>query len=186
VWRNIHRSNIIRKSHDQIDSFDFRTNRDISFGLALKIRGDNGKLVKVTIYYKLLIRFASRPVQGFFFEQNLLGLRSPKLRIQAPRTASVLYSEDFVWPTLLEIEKCSRNVLPKNPKLFDLEEGLFVKEGRIWIPTEELRVRIMVISHAGLSGHRGIQATLDSIRQHFIWEDMMEDVEFALPLSYLD
>ena len=44
------------------------------------------------------------------------------------------------------------------------------------VENPELRVELMILAHCGLSGHRGIRATQDRLRQ-FYWKNMHKDIE---------
>jgi Integrase zinc binding domain/Integrase core domain len=58
-------------------------------------------------------------------------------------------------------------------------DGLYrTSEGIIWIPAEftDLQLRICVVGHTGLSGHRGTKTTVYNIRSMFYWPTLQEDV----------
>jgi hypothetical protein len=56
--------------------------------------------------------------------------------------------------------------------------GLWVdKDNRVYVPdTMRLRLRLFVVAHQGLGGHRGIETTIGWLRDTFCWEGMVEDV----------
>jgi len=58
-------------------------------------------------------------------------------------------------------------------------DGLWMDEDdKIFVPdTQRLRLRMFVIAHQGLGGHRGSDITLRSLRDKFCWEGMASDVE---------
>jgi hypothetical protein len=89
--------------------------------------------------------------------------------------------EDFVWPTIeeiLEAQEKSHDAANLHESLkFDMSDKLFKLNGKIWIPSSDLQLRIMIIAHCSSSGHRGIDVTLKKIKDHFWWGDMDEDVE---------
>ncbi|EGZ10632.1 hypothetical protein PHYSODRAFT_304447 [Phytophthora sojae] len=61
------------------------------------------------------------------------------------------------------------------------EDGLWKDaRGKIWIPDDatDLQVRICVVGHFGIAGHRGMTLTLQQISERFVWADMKSDVEF--------
>jgi len=52
------------------------------------------------------------------------------------------------------------------------------KDGRIWIPDDvELQFKILVCSHCGTIGHRGMDATRSILRESFWWPTMDKDVD---------
>jgi hypothetical protein len=55
---------------------------------------------------------------------------------------------------------------------------LVTKNNKVWIPEEamELRIRLCVIAHAGLAGHRGINTTVQALKEVFIWKGMQQEV----------
>jgi Integrase zinc binding domain/Integrase core domain len=58
-------------------------------------------------------------------------------------------------------------------------DGLYrTATGLIWIPpiAEDLQLRICVMSHTGLGGHRGLKTTTDRIASLFHWRTLEEDV----------
>jgi hypothetical protein len=94
------------------------------------------------------------------------------------RTPTTL--EDFSWPSLDEIRSAQLNH-ESTPESLVLHETLLSKEGRIWVPTHILQVRIMIIAHCSLSGHRGIDVTLKLVEKRFWWEMMKSDIrDFVL------
>ena len=77
------------------------------------------------------------------------------------------HDSDFQWPSLEEILEAQNN----------LEVPLEVPEGRIWVPTKELQLRIMIIGHTSEAGHRGAETTSARITEYFWWYDMKKDVQ---------
>ena len=63
--------------------------------------------------------------------------------------------------------------------MFDDDENLWKKQNQIWIPKEdlELKLKIIVCSHCGTIGHRGMEATKSIILEKFWWETISKDVE---------
>ena len=60
-----------------------------------------------------------------------------------------------------------------------LHDGnLTTSENHIFVPAEpeHLRARMMVISHAGVAGHRGQKVTLRDLALRFVWPKMAEQV----------
>ncbi|OWY90110.1 hypothetical protein PHMEG_00041912 [Phytophthora megakarya] len=52
--------------------------------------------------------------------------------------------------------------------------------GCIWIPDTaiDLQVRVCVVGHFGIAGHRGATVTLQKIGEHFVWTDMKIDIDY--------
>ena len=105
-----------------------------------------------------------------------------------PGLVNVLQSSDFQWPTLEEIASEQLKNSASTPKIPGLVSKLMKRPGkqfklvvnrrqRVWVPTEDLKVHICVIAHAGINGHRKTQATLRSIKSKFFWSDMINDVQ---------
>lgn len=48
----------------------------------------------------------------------------------------------------------------------------------MWIPEHdaEMQLKVMVVSHFGLYGHRGQDSTSSIVRDNFYWRTMKEDV----------
>jgi hypothetical protein len=61
----------------------------------------------------------------------------------------------------------------------DAEGILRLPSGTIWIPSQAspLKMRLCVVAHYGLGGHRGVQATLASLKRFFEWKGMQADVD---------
>ncbi|OWZ02461.1 hypothetical protein PHMEG_00025967, partial [Phytophthora megakarya] len=49
--------------------------------------------------------------------------------------------------------------------------------GRIWLPdsASDLQLRICIIGHFGVAGHRSMEVTLATIREHFVWSTLEKD-----------
>lgn len=60
----------------------------------------------------------------------------------------------------------------------ELKEGLYYKNGKIIIPDEDkqLQLRIMIVAHFGLSGHRGTKTTTEKIENYCTWTNLVNDV----------
>ena len=68
--------------------------------------------------------------------------------------------EDKVWPTLDLIRTSQKAALDtlddttKDKLRLDEEGGFYTdSEGRVWVPSEDLRVRICIIGHCAGAGH---------------------------------
>ncbi len=60
-----------------------------------------------------------------------------------------------------------------------VKDGLALIDNKIWIPTEasEMQLILIVIAHTGTAGHRGVDATLDILKQSYHWKYMHYDVQ---------
>jgi hypothetical protein len=95
---------------------------------------------------------------------------------------------DFVWPSAAEVRATQDKYVnslavtdsAESQDLVQLnKDGLYrTSEGRIWIPAEctDLQLRICVVGHTGLSGHRGTKTTVYHIRSMFYWPTLQEDI----------
>jgi transposase InsO family protein len=92
--------------------------------------------------------------------------------------------EDFSWPTLDEIEKSQQRHLPNNKRTDimrrnqDTHYTTQANPDIFWIPEDdvELKHRLMIIAHCGLSGHRGTAATLRHLQQYCYWKNQITAV----------
>ena len=62
---------------------------------------------------------------------------------------------------------------------FDAVDRLWKMNDRIWITSadKELQLKLMVVSHCGIMGHRGADATKSVLRETFFWNELDKDVE---------
>ena len=93
-------------------------------------------------------------------------------------------ADEFKWPKLNAMrrsQKKSKNDLKHRKDLFlGADDKLWkLKNGRIWIPNEdlELQLKVIVTSHCGSIGHRGIEATRSILKENFAWGTLDQDVE---------
>eukprot|EP00300_Choanocystis_sp_HF-7_P042111 c8876_g2_i1.p1 GENE.c8876_g2_i1~~c8876_g2_i1.p1 ORF type:complete len:548 (-),score=66.37 c8876_g2_i1:54-1697(-) len=60
---------------------------------------------------------------------------------------------------------------------WDEARGYCDGSGRCYVPdVDDLRVRVCIVAHAGLAGHRGVGATLAAVLRVFVWERVKDDV----------
>lgn len=74
--------------------------------------------------------------------------------------------ETFEWPTSSAIIAAQKESTPPSGYTKSKEDSLWRdKKGRIWIPNEatDLQVRVCVVGHFGIAGHRGSGVTLKQI-----------------------
>jgi hypothetical protein len=90
-----------------------------------------------------------------------------------PRTASVIHSEDFSWPSLEEIVNKQNGVEPDHSLGCAAVDGVWKSvSGQIWVPTDDLRIRLLVIAHMGMSGHRRKRNTTGLLKEKFILQQL--------------
>ena len=92
-----------------------------------------------------------------------------------------LQQDAFVWPTEEEISSLQERYLSMKPAnaVRQIESGLWRVNDRIWIPGGEnldMRQRLLIIAHAGISGHRGQYATEKILSSVYFWKGMKDDV----------
>jgi hypothetical protein len=91
-----------------------------------------------------------------------------------------LHADGFIWPTLDEIAKTQQSVIQtanvdangdavlQGMRLkTDNDHILKTDDTKIWVPSHDLALRIMVIAHCGSAGHRGVDATTITIKTNF-------------------
>ena len=89
--------------------------------------------------------------------------------------------EKFVWPTQNILRTSQEQHIYSRPQEAILNEELRLYQiaGKIWIPTEDVDVqlKVLVVSHCGIMGHSGVEATSSTISELFVWDGMSSDVE---------
>jgi hypothetical protein len=89
-----------------------------------------------------------------------------------------------VWPTAREIRTVQDAASVDDTEPLETHAtlstyGLYrLHKGRIWIPSsaDDLQLRICIVGHTVLGGHRGIQATTDTIASMFYWSTITQDI----------
>ncbi|KAJ8577220.1 hypothetical protein ON010_g1985 [Phytophthora cinnamomi] len=95
---------------------------------------------------------------------------------------SPLQNSEFEWPTYEDIVRLQKAALSRQAKSnirWDDSRGTFTdNDNRIWIPDDEtdLQQRLCVISHAGASGYRGVDASTSILSDTFIWDTLSTDM----------
>ncbi|POM64769.1 Chromodomain containing hypothetical protein [Phytophthora palmivora] len=99
-----------------------------------------------------------------------------------PYEYSPTLQEDFKWPTFSDvIDSQGGAVRPGDMDLTaDTHGVLRLTAGQIWIPAEDglLQLRICIVGHFGVAGHRGLDTTVTAIAKRFWWADLLADVKF--------
>jgi len=124
------------------------------------------------VWADILTRWAVKP------NTRVNTVKLSKLML-APISPSL--SQDLDWPNLREIkssQQCSKEQVPRR---FKELEGVFQDDNEvIWIPSDVddlLKLRILIASHTGAGGHRGIRSSTNALKKHFHWEGMTEDLK---------
>ena len=91
-------------------------------------------------------------------------------------------SEDIEWPNIEELRASQCNAEARPAGLSMCEDGLLRNTNRIWIlnGNEIFKLRILITSHCGSMGHRGIHATESVLQEYFVWDSIAEDVAMSI------
>jgi RNase H-like domain found in reverse transcriptase/Integrase zinc binding domain len=99
---------------------------------------------------------------------------------------------DFEWPSPSEIRRLQDSSLALATSSSPADsvsnislgsEGLYqLPSGAVWIPSDEcdLQLRICIVAHTCIGGHRGFQTTLDTIQSKFSWSTMRADINHSV------
>ena len=100
---------------------------------------------------------------------------------------SPLCSTSFDWPSEQSIEAAQKSAIEDHenpPENYVLDESknlwrLVDDEGAVWVPdsAKDLQRRLCIISHVGIGGHRGVEATFTALAKSFQWTSLHEDVK---------
>jgi hypothetical protein len=83
------------------------------------------------------------------------------------------------WPTIDEIRESQlKEEIPTNLRLDSNSKVYMTDKEQVWIPSQNIAERILVIAHNGSSGHRGFDSTKEIIKVRFWWKDMNLDIKF--------
>ncbi|KAF0728670.1 hypothetical protein Ae201684_013628 [Aphanomyces euteiches] len=120
------------------------------------------------------------------------GTNSPTICpiVHVPLKISPLRNEEFVWPSMAEIVDAQLRAVGEDAVPEDeLVESHVLVAGEqlpvlktasdaVWIPLSEgeLQMRLCVVAHFGMGGHRGVNATRQVLSDRFWWPHMGEDV----------
>ena len=113
------------------------------------------------------------------------GYRSEKLL--SKKVCGVMsMTDNQIVPSATDIELLTFDVLresqreAKEPPVEGVrgQDDLIRVHDVIWIPEDDLdtKVKLLVLSHCGASGHRGVEATASILKENFTWKFMDEDV----------
>ena len=115
---------------------------------------------------------------------------SPRKLISSSRTAKIKtlmmapinpgLDPSMDWPSHKDIIESQKSTKEKPPASFKkTEKGWIDASGVNWIQSNDelLKLRIILAAHAGAGGHRGRQPTIATIKPHFHWKNLDNDVE---------
>jgi RNase H-like domain found in reverse transcriptase/Integrase zinc binding domain/Integrase core domain len=97
-------------------------------------------------------------------------------------------ADSFTWPSSEEIRSAQIAALSSRPVsdppaadgyTFQFTNGLYcVRPGVVWVPATavDLQLRLAIVAHTGMGGHRGVQATTDAIAKVFAWKTLATDI----------
>ena len=77
-------------------------------------------------------------------------------------------SREVEWPSIELIKNAQVHIMEDTCGAIrrDPEDNLLKKDGKIWIPDNSaaLKLKLLVSSHCGMGGHRGVEATESIVR----------------------
>jgi len=89
-------------------------------------------------------------------------------------------SEKYDWPKMEDVARSQQESSETAPRRFRLQEGI-LQDSRsvVWVPRADqlLKLRLLIASHTGVGGHRGISPSLRALEEHFYWQGMQNDVK---------
>ncbi|KAE9348445.1 hypothetical protein PR003_g6408 [Phytophthora rubi] len=87
--------------------------------------------------------------------------------------------DSFVWPTLEQVKVTQATAQPPVSSTTGPDQIVRDADGRIWLPAEatDLQLRICIVGHFGVAGHRSAAVTLRAIAAKFIWPGLAADVK---------
>ncbi|ETO66354.1 hypothetical protein F444_16481 [Phytophthora nicotianae P1976] len=88
---------------------------------------------------------------------------------------------EFAWPLLEEVHRAQESASPPEGAHKSDDNSIWLVKGdKIWIPEKmsELQLRICVVGHFGVAGHRASDVTFSANSAKFYWKSLKEDVVF--------
>ena len=90
-------------------------------------------------------------------------------------------SREVEWPSIELIKNAQVHIMEDTCGAIrrDPEDNLLKKDGKIWIPDNSaaLKLKLLVSSHCGMGGHRGVEATESIVRGKYDWPEIKNDVK---------
>jgi hypothetical protein len=93
---------------------------------------------------------------------------------RVPLKAAPLEDPNFIWPTLTEIKQLQNVAVQERSQLLLTQRGddvWITESGVVWVPQDvaQMEVRLCVVAHFGMAGHRGVETTLQRLKLRFWW-----------------
>ena len=102
-------------------------------------------------------------------DTSIIKKQDDSINIRAVHILDSQFNEKFNFPTEEEI---------LNNGGIKVESSMGNGNYTLTVPDiNELRKRIFVVAHCGLGGHRGVDATLETIKKHFNWNNLNNDIK---------
>jgi transposase InsO family protein len=106
-------------------------------------------------------------------------------RMRAAGDGGQAADDTSAWPTIDAVKFGQQKSIPlgggpggpnDSPLQPDGEGVLKTADGAVWVPdVDDLRLRLLVIAHAGAAGHRGVDATYQALSTRFWWPELHAD-----------
>ena len=97
----------------------------------------------------------------------------PQEQQQQPMPPRPLDVQDFVWPTLADIQTAQKQHSAPTEAI-DNGDGILRIQDKLWIPDDkDLVQRLMIVAHCGSNGHRGVHVMQNHLKKLF-WIDHLQ------------
>ena len=88
---------------------------------------------------------------------------------------------DYKWPSAQDVLAAQQELKDSEDcsKLSVNSDGLLSNTaGLVWVPkhAQLLQIRITIVGHCGIGGHRGAGTTYEAIKEVFFWQNMRSDI----------
>ena len=109
-------------------------------------------------------------------------LRAVRMRLRGGRVlptenVDILVTEQ--WPTMEVIARAQpdQDCIGRFGLTKRDDGGWSTRRGQVYVCNESVRVRLLVIAHAGAAGHRSISSTTEELEKRFFWANMRKDIK---------
>ena len=105
-------------------------------------------------------------------------LASVHMQLLSHRVVPILTPEE-AWPSMQEIADTpiSRAIRDKF-RLIQRDDGCWITpRGCVFVQSESIRQRLLIVAHAGAAGHRGIRPNIQQLEQRLFWSTLRRDVQ---------
>ena len=126
------------------------------------------------VWADMLTRWAVNPVRRINSSNN----PRAKALMVAPINPGV--DSQLDWPNIEDIKEAQSSANEAPPKQFsNTPSGFRNSRGVLWIPSEStlLKLRIIIAAHTGHGGHRSTNVTMATVRAHFSWKKLENDIK---------